>query len=318
MTITHLLEIRRRAASLQGVCCFVLSVAALYAQTPPIPHAFIPGVRLDALEQKLKAELAVTADKTAAVNAVPVPEVTKYRTLMGHRDAPAPGEAHEDLSDFGIVRSGSALLRYGGTLVNRTMPTPGEPRGTGLEGFKTIQVAAGDLLYIPAGMPHQFVPDPGKPLTFLLFKPSGLKPADRPGELMHWSAARLDSMTKELAGHLDELKGANIALVAAGTNPPDRRVLMGYREGPGVGESHQRFAEFVFVRKGSGTVTLGGKIVNGKLGELGETVGTAVEGGTRQAFTAGDLIHIAENTPHRFAPDQGKSFNVVLFRFPSQ
>jgi mannose-6-phosphate isomerase-like protein (cupin superfamily) len=314
MTMTISIAVRRHAACLLAVSCILLNVRALSAQAPP-PYLIIPAATLDAMEQKLRADLAVTADKTAAVNAVPVPQVPGHRTLMGHRDAPAPGEVHDDISDFGIVRSGSATLRYGGTLVNRTVPTPGEPRGTALEGFKTLQVSAGDILYIPAGMPHQFVPDAGKPLTFLLFKPLGLKPADRPAELMSWTGARLDAITKELAGKLDALKGANTSLVANSNAAPERRMLMGYREGAGVAESHQRFAEFIYIRGGSGTVTLGGKVVNGKAGEFGETVGTAVEGGTRQAFKAGDVIYIGENVAHRFEPDQGKSFTAVLVRY---
>jgi uncharacterized RmlC-like cupin family protein len=309
----------RGAAGLHIAAVWLLAacMAQLHAQAPPAPHIVIGSASLDALEKKLTAQL-VTSDKTQAVNAPLSPEIKNHRTLMFHRDAASLGEIHEGFSDFGVVRSGSGSVRFGGTLVNRTVPTPGEPRGTGLEGAKTARFSEGDLVYVPAGMPHQFVPDPGKHLTVMLFKPVGMGPQDLPSQLISFSAAQLNALDKELATKLDETRGANTSLVANGDAATERRALVFHREAPGLGEIHQRLTEMALVRSGSGAVILGGKVVNGKVREPGEVFGPSIEGGTRHTIAAGDVVYIPDNTAHLFVPDPGKPLSVLLFRFPSK
>jgi uncharacterized RmlC-like cupin family protein len=287
----------RGAAGLHIAAVWLLAacMAQLHAQAPPAPHIVIGSASLDALEKKLTAQL-VTSDKTQAVNAPLSPEIKNHRTLMFHRDAASLGEIHEGFSDFGVVRSGSGSVRFGGTLVNRTVPTPGEPRGTGLEGAKTARFSEGDLVYVPAGMPHQFVPDPGKHLTVMLFKPVGMGPQDLPSQLISFSAAQLNALDKELATKLDETRGANTSLVANG----------------------DAATEMALVRSGSGAVILGGKVVNGKVREPGEVFGPSIEGGTRHTIAAGDVVYIPDNTAHLFVPDPGQPLSVLLFRFPSK
>jgi mannose-6-phosphate isomerase-like protein (cupin superfamily) len=320
--MTNTLPLHTRPASARvrvpAIWLLVACVAGLYAQTPPAQFLHISKASLDGIEQELTKRLAVATDKTAAVNMPLSPDLTNHRTLMFRRDVASLGEIHDGYSDFGIVRSGSGSVRYGGTLVSRTVPTPGEPRGTALEGFKTARFDVGDLVYVPAGMPHQFVPDAGKHMTVMLFKPVGIGPKDSPSEFASWTAAQLNAIDKQLASKLDETRASNISLVSIGTAAAERRALIFHREGPGLGEIHQRLTEMALVRSGSGTVVLGGKVVDGKLREPGELFGPSIDGGTRRPIAAGDVVYVPEGTAHLFIPDAGSALSVVLFRFPSK
>jgi mannose-6-phosphate isomerase-like protein (cupin superfamily) len=305
MSITNM-PLRRVSVILQqAVVCLGLSAAVLHAQTPPPAHLIVTSAALDAQQKKLAAQGA--ADKTGAANESMASAVSKYRTLMFHRDVAGPGEIHEEFSDLGIVRAGSGTLRYGGTLVNRTVPAPGEPKGTAVDGFKTVQLGVGDVFYVPAGMAHQFVPDAGKSLTVMLFKPAGLKPADKPAEFISWRSSELDAMTPQLIASFDKTKGADAPLVPKTGPLADARILVGHREAPSLPGSVATSAMFVFFRKGSGQVTIGTK-----------AGATSVEGGVKHAFGTGDLIYLAENSAWQFEPNPGGSFDVIVIRYAAK
>lgn len=63
-------------------------------------------------------------------------------------------EAHDHEADLYIIIEGTGELYLGGTLINPTTPTPGQQRGSGLQGATRHTVQAGDLVIIPEGTPH--------------------------------------------------------------------------------------------------------------------------------------------------------------------
>lgn len=72
------------------------------------------------------------------------------------RDAPGLAEAHETEADVMYIVSGSATLVTGGALVSPAAGPPGEPRAERIDGGETRTISAGDVVVIPAGVPHWF------------------------------------------------------------------------------------------------------------------------------------------------------------------
>ena len=78
---------------------------------------------------------------------------------MNHKEGSAESEIHAHLAEFQIIRNGQGTMMLGGKVVNPKNTGPGEIRGTALEGAVGQPLRVGDLLYIPAGMPHHTIVD---------------------------------------------------------------------------------------------------------------------------------------------------------------
>ena len=87
-----------------------------------------------------------------------------------YRDGPSEAEAHTDRADFITVREGRGTILIGGTIVGGRATTPGEIRGTSIENGQKYTVAAGDSLYIPVNMPHQFLVTSGEHFVVMIVK----------------------------------------------------------------------------------------------------------------------------------------------------
>lgn len=73
-----------------------------------------------------------------------------------HRDKPGGIEVHVKERDVFYVVDGEATVVAGGTLVNPRETRPGQMTGTSIEGGETYHLTKGDVMTIPAGMPHWF------------------------------------------------------------------------------------------------------------------------------------------------------------------
>jgi uncharacterized protein GlcG (DUF336 family) len=89
-------------------------------------------------------------------------EAQGYKLDAGRRDAPGEVEYHERVVDVMHVVEGTASVRTGGTMVEPRETAPGEVRARAIDGGTSHRLSAGDVLAIPAGVPHQFteVSDP--------------------------------------------------------------------------------------------------------------------------------------------------------------
>jgi mannose-6-phosphate isomerase-like protein (cupin superfamily) len=62
---------------------------------------------------------------------------------------------HGRITEVWVVREGMAVLSTGGTIVDaETGASPGDLRGSAIEGGVERIIKAGDIVYIPAGIPH--------------------------------------------------------------------------------------------------------------------------------------------------------------------
>jgi hypothetical protein len=87
-----------------------------------------------------------------------------------YRTGPSEAEAHDGLADMIFVRDGEGMILAGGEIVNPREDRPGEIRGESIAGGTEYPVHAGDSLYVPASMPHQFFVEEGKHWAITIVK----------------------------------------------------------------------------------------------------------------------------------------------------
>jgi len=116
------------------------------------------------------AELkAMVARTTHGLVTAPVPTGPGATVLVARRDKAGEVEVHERLNDELVAQSGHATVVVGGKLTGQRQTAPGEWRGGTVTGGHSYQLAPGDMLWIPAGAPHQVTPK-GGPFTYLAVK----------------------------------------------------------------------------------------------------------------------------------------------------
>ncbi len=93
-----------------------------------------------------------------------------YVTMSILRTAPGEVEVHQVMNDMFVVQSGRAAVTIGGVVSGGRDTAPGERRGGAITGGQVTEVGPGDLLWIPAGQPHQVIPQGRDGLRYLVFK----------------------------------------------------------------------------------------------------------------------------------------------------
>ncbi len=91
-----------------------------------------------------------------------------HRFRMLYRDADGNPEQHDAIIDVVLVQSGEGTLQLGGTMTGRRSTSTGEWVGTHLDGGD--RHPPGDIVHIPAGVPHAFLVPQGKHVTYVLLK----------------------------------------------------------------------------------------------------------------------------------------------------
>ena len=94
----------------------------------------------------------------------------KDYTVSGiKRTSPGQVEIHDRETDIFYITDGEATFVTGGTIVGAKETAPGQTRGTDLHGGQTIRLKKGDVVTIPAGVPHWFK-DVSPSISYLTIK----------------------------------------------------------------------------------------------------------------------------------------------------
>lgn len=93
--------------------------------------------------------------------------------MLAQREATGSAEVHEHEADIFVIEAGQAVLITGGKMVNAHTEKPGEIRATSIEGGEKHEVSSGDIIHIPAGVPHQLQIEKTKPFTYFVVKVTG-------------------------------------------------------------------------------------------------------------------------------------------------
>jgi uncharacterized protein GlcG (DUF336 family)/mannose-6-phosphate isomerase-like protein (cupin superfamily) len=95
-----------------------------------------------------------------------------YKLDAGRRIEPGEVEYHEGSVDVMHVVEGTATVVTGGEMVDAREVAPGELRARTVHGGTKHELAEGDVLAIPSGVPHQFV-DVSDPFLYFVVKVEG-------------------------------------------------------------------------------------------------------------------------------------------------
>jgi mannose-6-phosphate isomerase-like protein (cupin superfamily) len=142
----------------------MLGRASLGQEAMPTPDQYSPA-DLAAMEKTLeqKADASGLATET----------LKKYAsdyTMLAFRSKSGKAELHEKFADFYFVVGGEVTLVSGGHIVNSATTAPGEVRGDSVQDGKETKLKKGDIVHIPANIPHQLVLAKGATFQYFIVK----------------------------------------------------------------------------------------------------------------------------------------------------
>ena len=95
----------------------------------------------------------VAASLAKGGNLVTAPDLI---VLGAHRNGAGQVEVHDKETDVMYVIDGTATFVTGGTMIGGKTSGPGQQRGSDIQGGQTHHLAKGDVMVVPAGIPHWF------------------------------------------------------------------------------------------------------------------------------------------------------------------
>ena len=93
-----------------------------------------------------------------------------HYTMLAFRTRNGGGEVHQNFADTFYIVDGHASVLTGGELVDTKTSAPGEIRGASVKGGSTQELQPGDVVHIPAGVPHQMLVADGESVTYFVVK----------------------------------------------------------------------------------------------------------------------------------------------------
>jgi mannose-6-phosphate isomerase-like protein (cupin superfamily) len=89
---------------------------------------------------------------------------------ISHREVSGKVELHKIKADVMVIQTGTATLVTGGEVIDPKDTAPNEIQGSSIKGGVKREIGPGDVINIPAGVPHQFLLAPGTQITYLVVK----------------------------------------------------------------------------------------------------------------------------------------------------
>src|SRR6202008_4614714 len=135
-----------------GMLAAVIASVALQAADPP---GFAIWKAADLMSHDAALSTHVGGDHSSRQT---LADYGDHRFRMLCRDADGNPEQHDAIIDVVMVQSGEGTLQLGGVMAGRRgTATAGEWLATRLDGGERHQIGAGDIVHIPAGIPHSFL-----------------------------------------------------------------------------------------------------------------------------------------------------------------
>jgi mannose-6-phosphate isomerase-like protein (cupin superfamily) len=122
------------------------------------------------------AAMAQDGGVTVWKNGVPPGGITQKADFgdhlleISHREVSGKVELHKVKADVIVIQTGTATLVTGGEMLDPKDTAPNEVQGSSIKGGVSREIGPGDVIEIPAGVPHQFLLAPGTQITYLVVK----------------------------------------------------------------------------------------------------------------------------------------------------
>ncbi len=121
----------------------------------------------------LAAALRSVQGRQQGIEVAELAKRPSYSVLEIRRTESGAAEVHAEWADVWLVVRGGATLVTGGTVVDGATTDPGEIRGKGVAGGDPRELKGGEVIVIPAGVPHWISRVQGE-LVYLVVKvPTG-------------------------------------------------------------------------------------------------------------------------------------------------
>jgi mannose-6-phosphate isomerase-like protein (cupin superfamily) len=120
--------------------------------------------------KQLQSDIHKSPERMPGLWSIDLAKTSEYSATVARRTRPALAEVHKEMTDIWYVIEGGGTLVTGGSLVENTEPTPGELRGPSVSGGEERKIAKGDILTIPAGVPHWVRTIDGQQIVYLVVK----------------------------------------------------------------------------------------------------------------------------------------------------
>jgi mannose-6-phosphate isomerase-like protein (cupin superfamily) len=142
----------------------MLGHASLGQEAMPTPDRYSPA-DLMAMEKSLEQKVDASGLATETLK-----KYASDYTMLAFRSKSGKAELHEKFADFYFVVGGEATLLSGGHIVNSSTTAPGEVRGDSVQDGKETRLKKGDIVHIPANIPHQLVLAKGGTFQYFIVK----------------------------------------------------------------------------------------------------------------------------------------------------
>jgi mannose-6-phosphate isomerase-like protein (cupin superfamily) len=214
-----------------------------------------------------------------------------------------PPLVHEGTADLWIVTAGTAVARTDGQTV-------GSGDTASIRNPVVRNVKAGDILYVPPGVPHHYTDINGFRAYLIRFDVEGLTqtiPAaqkqptpDLPKDkTAFWSAADVEARWKENEAQ----KRANSRLYNGPTNVSGNVRIVLPNDPP---LTHEATADLWIVTAGTAVARTDGQVV-------GSGDSASIRNAVTRNVKAGDILYVPPGIPHHFTDVKG--FRAYLIRF---
>jgi hypothetical protein len=143
-----------------------------FAASPALAQTNEPTVHTAADLHQREAALLETAKTNPTGLAIGrLEDYGNDYTLLVVRTRTGDAERHQFFADQIVIKEGTITLITGGTMQGEHPNSgPGETLGSGIASGKEVLLHAGDIVHIPAGVPHWVKVAPGTTTTYLVFK----------------------------------------------------------------------------------------------------------------------------------------------------
>ena len=142
---------------------FVLCAALFAADSDKVDHW--TAAQLKDYQKSLAAK--ISPEKVATES---LAKYDNHLTMIAHREGDGVAEYHARQADLFVVQSGTATLVTGGEIVEGKETAPDERRGKSIKGGSNKILHAGDVVHIPAKVPHQLLVKSGSQFTYFVLK----------------------------------------------------------------------------------------------------------------------------------------------------